>query len=137
MKTKAILFFIAVVISVALAWAGQIRDGSLSANSNGNNITIRWMSEDEAGVARFEIERKSGVNGQFISLAPVTLRGDNSVYEYVDDSAFRVFTESIYQYQIKVIFANGSAPVVYGPITVRHDVSTVRRTWGSIKAMFR
>jgi hypothetical protein len=117
--------------------AGQIRDGSLSANSNGTNITIRWMSDDESGVARFEVERRSGVNGQFISLAPVDVRGNNSQYEYVDDSAFRVFTEGIYQYQVKVVFANGSAPVVYGPITVRHDVSSVRRTWGSIKAMFR
>jgi hypothetical protein len=137
MRTKALLSSVALLFWVMLAFAGQIRDGSLSANSNGTNITIRWMSEDESGVARFEIERKSGVNGQFISLASVALRGDNSVYEYVDDSAFRLFTESIYQYQIKVIFANGAAPVIYGPITVRHDVSSVRRTWGSIKAMFR
>jgi hypothetical protein len=137
MRMKAVLFFIVLVFSGALASAGEIRDGSLSANSNGTNITIRWVSENETGVARFEIERKSGVNGSFISLAPIALRGDNSVYEYLDDSAFRVFTESIYQYQIKVVFLNGSAPVIYGPITVRHDVSSVRRTWGSIKAMFR
>jgi hypothetical protein len=137
MKMKAVLFSIVLVFSGALAYAGEIREGSLSANSNGTNITIRWVSENETGVARFEIERKSGVNGSFISLAPIALRGDNSVYEYLDDSAFRVFTESIYQYQIKVVFVNGSAPVIYGPITVRHDVSSVRRTWGSIKAMFR
>lgn len=137
MTKKPILFAALLLICVSLAFAGQIRDGSLSANSNGTNITIRWMSDDESGVARFEIERKSGVNGQFIVLAPVPLRGNSSVYEYVDDSAFRVFTESLYQYQVKVVFQNGAAPVYYGPITVRHDVSSVRRTWGSIKAMFR
>jgi hypothetical protein len=136
MKRTIIGLVLLLLIALPLL-AGQIRDGSLSANSNGTNITIRWMSDDESGVARFEIERKSGVNGQFISLAPIALRGNNSVYEYVDDSAFRGFVESIYQYQIKVVFGNGAPPVIYGPITVRHDVSSVRRTWGSIKAMFR
>lgn len=121
---------------VAVVYAGAIKDGSLSAISNGTNITIRWVSEDEGGVARYEIERKAGVNGQFLLLVPMPLRGNNSPYEYVDDSAFRL-SESIYQYQIKVVYGNGSAPVFYGPITVRHDVSSVRRTWGSIKAMFR
>lgn len=124
------------VISAAISFSSPLRDGSLSAISNGTNITVRWLSEDEAGVLRYEIERKSGVNGQFILVAPVTLRGNNSAYEFIDDSAFRV-VESIYQYQLKVIFGNGSPPVYYGPITVIHDVSSVRRTWGSIKAMFR
>ena len=137
MTKKPICFAALLLICASLAFAGQIRDGSLSANSNGTNITIRWVSDDEAGVARFEIERKSGVNGQFIVLAPIALRGSNSVYEYVDDSAFRAFTESIYQYQVKVVFLSGANPAYYGPITVRHDVSSVRRTWGSIKAMFR
>lgn len=125
------------LLSAALTFGGEIREGSLSAHSNGTTITIRWMSEDETGVARFELERKSGVGGAFITLAPVSLRGSNSIYEYVDDSAFLSPTESIYQYQVKVVFVNGAAPVYYGPITVRHDVSSVRRTWGSIKAMFR
>lgn len=135
-RPHSIIVFLLLVSFVAIAAASPIRDGSLSAISDGVSITIRWLSEDETSVLRYEIERKAGVNGQFIPLAAMSLRGNNSSYEYVDDSAFRL-TESIYQYQVKVVFNNGSAPVYYGPITVRHDVSSVRRTWGSIKAMFR
>lgn len=112
-----------------------IREGSLSASSNGNDITIRWQSEDESGVLRYEIERKAGMNGQFLFLVQIPLQGNNSSYTYVDDSAFRTL-ESIYQYRVKVSFGNGTA-AYYGPITVTHSVSSVRRTWGSIKAMFR
>ncbi len=134
---KQIVYFLVLVALITFPlFAGQIRDGSLSAYSNGTNITIRWVSEDETGVARFEIERKAGLNGQFILLTAIALKGNNSSYEYVDDSAFRT-TETLYQYQVKVVFSGGAAPVYYGPITVRHDVSSVRRTWGSIKAMFR
>lgn len=122
------------LISTSL-YAGPVKDGSLSAHSDGVRVYVRWISEDESGVARFEVERKAGLNGQFILLGQVATRGNNMPYEYIDDSAFRV-TESIYQYRVKVVMTNGDVMYV-GPITVRHDVNNVRRTWGSIKAMFR
>lgn len=134
-KALSVLVF-GLLLLATVAFAGVLRDGTFSAVSNGNNITLHWISDDESGVVHYELERKAGINGQFLTLAPVVLHGNNFVYEYVDDSAFRI-TESVYQYQLKVVFANGSAPVYYGPITVRHDVSSVRKTWGSIKAMFR
>ena len=120
-----------------VAFGGVIRDGSLTANSNGSDITIRWVSEDESGVIRYELERKAGAGqtGQFMLLDQIQLKGNNSPYEYVDNSAFRV-TESVYQYRVKVLFTDGTS-VYYGPITVTHSVNSVRRTWGSIKAMFR
>lgn len=124
---------LSIVSSVALS--GVIRDGSFTASSNGSDITLRWVSEDENGALRFEIERKAGLNGQFIFLAQLPLRGNNSSYVYVDDSAFRT-SESLYQYRIKVVLTSG-ASVYFGPITVTHSVNSVRRTWGSIKAMFR
>ncbi|MGA9117692.1 MAG: hypothetical protein WB626_13060 [Bacteroidota bacterium] len=116
--------------------AGVVKDGTLSATSDGVNITVRWVSEDEGTVGRYELERKSGLSGSFLPLATVPLRGNNTLYEYVDETAFRI-AGSIYQYQLRVTFHTGQSPVVYGPITVRHDVSSVRKTWGSIKAMFR
>ncbi len=134
-RSLPIIFLTLLMFTVA--FGGVIRDGSLTANSNGTDITIRWVSEDETGVLRYELERKAGASqsGQFMLLDQVQLKGNNSLYEYVDNSAFRV-TESIYQYRIKVLFGDGSS-VYYGPITVRHTVNGVRRTWGSIKAMFR
>jgi hypothetical protein len=127
----ALIFFMA-----SFSLSGAIRDGSFAARSDGSTITLQWVSEDENGVLRFEIERKAGVNGQFFSLVQIPLRGNNASYVYIDDSAFLRATESVYQYRINVVYANGSS-VYYGPITVTHSVSSVRRTWGSIKAMFR
>lgn len=130
------IVFLILLLSTAVL-GSVIRDGSLTANSNGADITIRWVSEDETGVLRYVLERKAGASqsGEFMLLDEVQLKGNNSSYEYVDNSAFRA-TESIYQYRIKVLFGNGTS-VYYGPITVRHSVNGVRRTWGSIKAMFR
>jgi len=136
MKLRFLFLLAATAAIVSFVFAEPIQVGSLSGSSDGSNITIRWVSEDEAGVLRFEIERRAGVSGQFFLLSALPLRGNNSSYEYIDETAYRV-AESVYQYQVKVVYTNGSAPAYYGPITVRHSVSSVRRTWGSIKAMFR
>ena len=135
--SRSALYIIALGLFVTvLAFCGAIRDGSLTARSDGTNITLQWVSDDETGVLRYEIERKSGANGQFLYLVQVPLRGNGSSYLYVDDSAFLRATETLYFYRIKVDYSNGSS-VYYGPIAVQHSVSSVRRTWGSIKAMFR
>jgi|WetSurMetagenome_2_1015567.scaffolds.fasta_scaffold182323_2 hypothetical protein len=134
MRTFTILVLLAV--SVFVAFGGPIQDRSFSARSDGNYITLQWVSQDEAGVLRYELERKAGANGQYVSIAQIDPRGNNNGYTYVDESAFMRTTESVYYYRINVVYANGSS-VYYGPITVSHSVSSVRRTWGSIKAMFR
>jgi hypothetical protein len=127
---------IGLLLGVTTAWSsGPLKDGSLSAESDGSIITVRWMSEDEIGLVSFELERKAGLNGQFFLLTTLSPRGDNSSYEFKDDTALRV-VESIYEYRVKAVMSDGSS--VYSPeVTVIHTVSSVRRTWGSIKAMFR
>ncbi len=136
MKLRKSLLTIAAVFLAVSVFGGVVKEGSLNGRSDGSTITIRWLSEDETGVAKYVLERKAGVNGSFIPLAEIQPRGNNESYEYVDDTAFRI-SESIYQYRLKVVFVNSSAPIYYGPITVSHRTSDVRRTWGSIKAMFR
>ena len=117
-------------------FAAIIKDGSLRADSDGSYITVRWESENESGVSYYVLERKAGLNGSFMTLAELPTKGNGSTYQFVDETAYRV-SETIYKYQVKVIFSNGQAPVYYGPITAIPRTSDARRTWGSIKAMFR
>jgi hypothetical protein len=126
-------FFVVLVVLGAIAIAGGIRDGSLSAYSNGTNITVRWVSDDESGVTGYTIERKAGSSGAFVRLTDPALapKGSGSAYEFVDNSAFRT-TDNFYQYRVTALGVN---TVYY--VSVNHSVNSVRRTWGSIKAMFR
>lgn len=117
-----------------VAAAEIIRSGSLQANSDGVNVTLRWITDDETNVAGFEIERRAGTDGAFASIAPIDPKGA-SLYEYVDNSAFRK-TATLYQYRLKIVYSNGATPTYTAMLTVSHTVSGVRRTWGSIKAMF-
>jgi hypothetical protein len=133
MKRSAFLVALVALASLSIAVAGGIKDGSLSAYSNGTNIVVRWISESEIDVRGYMVERRAGTDGPFIILTSpyLTAKGDGSSYEFVDNAAYRV-TDNIYQYRITAVGNNATYYVI-----VNHYVSGVRRTWGSIKAMFR
>jgi hypothetical protein len=131
--TLTILTLLVVLFTAALA--AIIRADSFQVTSDGDNIVVRWITDDETNVSRFDIERRTGTDGNFTSIATVNPKGP-SLYEYTDYSPFHK-TVTLYQYRIKVSFVDGSTPLYVGPVTVSHTVSGVRRTWGSIKAMFR
>ena len=132
---RLVIIALLVILACCVSFADVVREGTLQARSDGSSITLSWVTDDETDVARFEIERRVGTSGAFGYVATVTAKGP-SLYEFVDHSAYKI-SSMLYQYRIKIVFSNGSPPVYVGPVTVNHTVSGVRRTWGSIKAMFR
>lgn len=103
------------------------------ASHDGGHVVLQWQSTDESNVSRYDIERKDGADGVFRYLDKKSPEGNGSVYVFDDFSAFRT-TGSFYQYRVTAYFNNGNPPV---PYYTQLTVSSVRRTWGSIKAMFR
>jgi hypothetical protein len=133
MKTLTMIILMAVA---ATAYAGGIiKNGTLQARSDGNNVTVQWGSTDESNVREFGVERRALSGGDFMLVSSVKPKGSNSYYEYVDHSAFKT-TGTMYQYRIRIVDLN-SGTTFSDPISVSHNVSGVRRTWGSLKAMFR
>jgi len=111
----------------------------LAAVDVSNGMKLYWASIDETGIAGYMIERKAGANGSFIPLISQMKRaeGNGRQYSFSDETAFRT-TGTFYQYRITPVNAAGAA--VGSPYYVsgtKNNVSSVRRTWGSIKAMFR
>jgi len=129
------LVSLALVALFVTAYAVVIKDKPV-AYSSGSDIVVRWSSVDETGVQRFDILRRAGTSGDYTLIASIDqLKGNNSTYEYVDKSVFKV-TSGIYQYVIRVINGQNPPPETE-PVTVSHVSSAAKRTWGSIKAMFR
>ncbi len=125
--------FLGFILAFMLATAGNIVE-YFTAQSQNDNIVIRWKTSDETGVQKFILERSTNQSSEFLKLAEINPKGNNSIYEYIDASAFKQ-TDNIYFYRLQIVTTNGSLYV--GPISVLHRVSSVKRTWGSIKAMFR
>ena len=110
--------------------------GQPTARSDGSSITIHWDSDDETGIIGYEIARKAGWDGQYIVLMSLYKnRGSNQPNDFVDETAFRT-AGTYYKYRITAVYASGARSDPY-ETGVSHYVSSVKRTWGSIKAMFR
>jgi hypothetical protein len=125
--------FITFCLSSPLYGSAEIRQGSLGY-SNGDGIILRWSTGKEENIKNFIIERKS-VNGNFAIIDRVKATGNNSEYSYEDKNVYKTSGE-IFVYRISVEENDGS---ISGSINiiVNHDVSSVKRTWGMIKSMFR
>ena len=128
---------LALALPLAIAFGIEVIRDLPTAYSNGSDIVLSWRTLEESGVASFEILRRAGTEGEFVSvgLTPAR-RASNSSYEFVDRQVFKA-SGGIYQYQIQVVMDSGQKLPPTPAVTVSHLSSAARRTWGSIKAMFR
>lgn len=125
-----------IFISLALfttAFAGAFLE-YFQARSEGDNIRIEWRTQEESNLKHFVIERKNPQTS-YIDVTTILPKGSNSYYVYVDENVYKS-NDLIFIYRLKIVDNNGQ--ISYSnEITVSHSVSGVKRTWGSIKAMFR
>lgn len=125
-----------------IMFAADVSFDYFTTNSDGKNVNIEWRCNSEKMVLRFELERSP--DGQsYRSIATFDAHGSNQVYRFVDqdvlmkgDNNQNRAAKANYFYRIKIVGSDNS--VSYSNISsVIHNVSSVRRTWGMIKEMFR
>ncbi len=138
MKIKLLIF--GLILSTITLFAGDNLLQSFSAKSDGKVITVEWKSGDESGIAMYELERANSGNFSFIFSQDA--KGNYYNYKYVDEDAFlkngndNSVSGNLYSYRIKIV-KNDNSYVYSNSITVVHNVSGIRRTWGMIKELFR
>ncbi|MBL0174868.1 MAG: hypothetical protein IPP94_06345 [Ignavibacteria bacterium] len=133
MKHLPTIAFLALLFTVPLI-SGAFLD-FFQGRSDGNNIQLEWKTRAENSVQVFELQRRAGWQGEYLTIATMEPKGSNSFYEYVDRSAYKQ-QDNVYTYRLRIVDAGG--PAAYSnEVSVSHSVSSVKRTWGSIKAMFR
>ncbi|MBL1214165.1 MAG: hypothetical protein HND52_12465 [Ignavibacteriae bacterium] len=129
----AVLAILFVSILFSSLFAGAYIE-HLSARSESDNIIITWQTNQESNLKHFVVLRGTS-RDNLSDLAVVQPEGSNSFYEFVDESAYKA-NDAFYVYQIKIVDVDGTESFSK-VISVDHRVSDVKRTWGSIKALFR
>ena len=103
--------------------------------SESDNIKLEWQTSEEINLQKFVIERKTP-QSSFAEIATVLPKGSNSYYTYTDVNTYKV-TDVVYIYRLKIV-ENNNQVSYSAEVTISHSISNVaKRTWGSIKAMFR
>jgi hypothetical protein len=137
---------IALLIStVPLVLVASTIVSNFIAIPDNDRVYVRWTSQNESGLIRYELycQRDNNPPTLLTTLAP---QGNNRNYEFVDMSVGGLNrnanpneppTPMLFQrltYTLKMITASGTLEV---QTQVNFQTSTTRRTWGSIKALFR
>ncbi|GIK61474.1 MAG: hypothetical protein DAHOPDDO_02220 [Ignavibacteriaceae bacterium] len=130
MKFSQILLVLLITTAV---FAGTFLE-YFHGRSEGDDIRLEWKTKEEVNLQNFKIERKTP-QSSFTEIETIQPKGSNSYYSYLDQTTYKT-TDMIFVYRLKIVDTNGQASYS-NEVTVSHNVSGVKRTWGSIKAMFR
>jgi hypothetical protein len=133
---RALLTLLGLTLVIATALANPSVFSYFRATPQNDDIVVQWRSMNESGVQYYDVERSSEDVPEFRRLERVSAKGGGTSYSYVDNGAFyKPSSGKRFSYRIR---AYGSSGEQYSPIqTVVHEVSSVKRSWGMIKELFR
>ncbi len=123
---------------VSFGFTGTVNDALLDyftiEESNGDFIAT-WETVREDNVRAFELHRKTPhTNNEFVLIKELTPHGIAKQYLVRDTQVFKNGGELI-DYRLQVVLDDGSRQIL-STKTVNYTPTAIRRTWGSIKAMF-
>jgi len=136
MKTKSIKLLLPLLLisQISILFAGAFIT-YFHGRSTGDSIVLEWQTGQETNLKAFVVERKTPISN-FTEIGNLNCKGSNSTYTYTDNNAYKS-NEAAYIYRLKLIDKDGDSSYS-NEVTVTHGgVSSVKRTWGSIKALFR
>jgi hypothetical protein len=111
----------------------QVLIDQFSISSEGADVLLSWNLPQEEEIREFRLFRSINEEATSAHVATVTATGA-LVYSYLDDDIFKTESRTLH-YELQVIMASGQ--IHRFKRSLSHNPTSVQRTWGSIKAMFR
>ena len=125
------IFLILAFVSVAF---GSAILNYFEVKSQGDNVQVEWQTGTESNINHYSIQRRTPQTS-FVEIATLQPKGSNSLYTYVDQSIYKT-NDVIFIYQLKIVDSDMQATYSIER-SASPNISGIKRTWGSIKAMFR
>ncbi len=98
-----------------------------------DKIVLHWKTSSEDNVRKFVVERSTD-NKHFTDIGEVNAKGPGFQYEFVDNNLGKFKT--LFYYRLRVVNKDGTVQS-NDSLPVIPNISSMTRTWGSIKALFR
>ena len=100
---------------------------------NGADILLEWEMKNEEGVSEFQVYRKINNEPTLTFVANLMVNGSLK-YKFLDDDIFKQ-SGRIIQYELHVI--KDGEILKFASLPLAHTPTSIQRTWGSIKSLFR
>lgn len=130
-----LLFILAASDVVLVRFNAEVQAGG------SNEIQLTWLVSQEVNVEYYVLKRKMSHQSDFQEIATISLsKGrdelEGRLYSFIDKNVFKNTSSAepvIYALYCKI----GGNQRYIAQVDVNYSTTTVRRTWGSIKAMFQ
>ncbi len=130
---RYILFIILLLISNGLVFAQTSAPQITRLVVQSDGVLINWTFDEDNSVDHYEIYRSTDINGTFSDIGN-TPKG--TLY-FVDKTDLFKTVDKLFYYKVKAVGAGYSLTSSSRSIIYSSTSSAAKRTWGSIKAMFR
>ncbi|MEO0471061.1 MAG: hypothetical protein AAF206_15645 [Bacteroidota bacterium] len=112
--------------------AQSVLMNNFEISSDGADILLNWELQAEDGITEFRLFRKFNDDPNFVFVSTINVNGTRK-YTYLDDNIFKSVSRVIH-YELQVVVGN---KVEKFQTSISHNPTSIQRTWGSIKSMFR
>lgn len=131
------IFFVLIGSCILSSFSLQAQTITLQTfdlESDGADVLLSWELSDVSDVAEFRLFRR--LNQETTSLHVTTMTSDPGLnfYSYLDDGMFKQDGRVVH-YELQVVTKDSRIFSFSQSLT--HNPTSIQRTWGSIKAMFR
>lgn len=141
-RNLKLLFLFSIATLTVAASDGIIQEFHASVpDQSRNEILVQWVVTSVDNVDHFELKRKLVHDAAFVKIVDIqptqsTVNSTNLQYNYLDKNILTTSTgtEPVV-YQLNIIFKDNT--VQSAQAEVNYTTTAIRRTWGSIKAMFQ
>ncbi len=131
------LLLVLLLASAPAAFAQSVRLDSWRVDKDRAQVRLVWETQTEASVQGYEIRRRAvATGGEFAALGELRSHGPASPYTFTDDDLYKASGQQMAEYQVWVVFTNGGKQSLFSA-QVNYTSTGLRRTWGSLKAMFQ
>lgn len=129
------------LLFIAAADVVLVRFNATVQNTANTEIQLSWTVSKEEQVEFYIVKRKMSHQNDFQELGTISVKNgrnelDGKVYEFLDKNVFKQSAAS--EPVIYTLYSStaGSNRFV-AQVDVNYTTTAIRRTWGSIKAMFQ
>jgi hypothetical protein len=124
-------------LAVVLMGAGYgVKLNAFGIQEDARDFVITWQADKEEGVYAYEIRRRTPFSrDNFLKVEEVKAHGVNKPYLFRDTQAYKSASDQV-EYRLEVVYSNGLREVLASK-SLNYTSTPLRRSWGSIKAMFQ
>lgn len=135
MKRIALLTALVLMLTGAGLSSSGVELAFFRVERDGNDFAVSWQADVEGDVREYELYRKASYSDVFSKVYVVEAQGAGTVYRFNDDQVYKAVSEEV-EYRLDVVLNSGERQNVSGQ-RLSYTPTAIRRTWGSIKAMFQ